>query len=680
MRVDLSVLDSLGINLYSNAAAVLSELVANAYDADATEVSIEWEQGSRVVVTDNGTGMTVEEMNKRFLKVGYRKRDTEGDKSPVWGRPYMGRKGIGKLSVFSIAQVVTVYSTKNGESNGFVIDIEQLREKIEDEGGNYAPEEVPVPDKYKTQGTVLVLDSMKSKRADLTASALRKRLARRFDVMDTTPPDAGGFAIVLNGNTVNWADRQELKKLQFLWEFGAETLPSGSLPDDVKRYVVKGDVEASQGWTVRGWFGTARKPTDLTDDDEAGSLKNIIVLARKRPIQEGIVEKLDFSRVFGNYVTGQIEADFLDDNDLDDIATSDRQRLIEDDDRVVALRKFLRKEFVSAAETWSEMRPKKEVPDALARYPKLKEWIDGLDSYQKPYAEKMIGTIAGLEFEKSAEGQRADLLRSGILAFARVGLRKATKDLDALSRVTAEDILPLMGQQDQYEAGLWVDILRSRVEAISAFEELASADEKEKVLQQHLFEHLWLLDASWERATKSERMEQSLKRMAKDDFDLSPEDTEERGRVDIRYATASGKHVIVELKRYSVRADVDDLRQQGGRYAVALRDVLEQQGVHDPEIEVIFILGSRPKVSSKNLMSDRDYIDSAFKPINGRYVLYDELIKNAINQYEEYLSASQDARKLDELLGSIDGGDSLTGDSASSEMSDASPGETDTTV
>jgi HSP90 family molecular chaperone len=40
MTVDLSVLESLGINLYSNAAAVLSELVANAYDADATLVKM----------------------------------------------------------------------------------------------------------------------------------------------------------------------------------------------------------------------------------------------------------------------------------------------------------------------------------------------------------------------------------------------------------------------------------------------------------------------------------------------------------------------------------------------------------------------------------------------------------------------------------------------------------------
>jgi RHS repeat-associated protein len=107
MKVDLAVLDSLGINLYSNAAAVLSELVANAYDADSTLVEISWNDGgTQVVVADDGTGMSVKELNKRFLTVGYKKRSKEGSKSKKWNRPFMGRKGIGKLSVFSIAETV----------------------------------------------------------------------------------------------------------------------------------------------------------------------------------------------------------------------------------------------------------------------------------------------------------------------------------------------------------------------------------------------------------------------------------------------------------------------------------------------------------------------------------------------------------------------------------------------
>ncbi|WP_346075568.1 BbrUII/HgiDII family restriction enzyme [Gordonia cholesterolivorans] len=658
MRVDFSVLDSLGINLYSNAAAVLSELVANAYDADATRVDINWDQGDKdaVIVRDDGCGMSVDEMNERFLTVGYRKRDpkNEGDTSPRWGRPFMGRKGIGKLSVFSIANVVTVYSTKNGQTNAFSIDVDVLRETME-VGGDYEPVDVTdIPDAYATQGTVLELTSLRSKRMDLTINSLRKRLARRFDVLDETPPEKGGFAIAINGNRINWADRQELKKLQFIWEFGDDKLPDSVLPSDVERFDLPNVVDASRDWKISGWFGTAKKPTDLTDDAEAGSLKNIIVLARKRPIQEGIIEKLDFSRVFGNYVTGQVEADFLDINDLEDIATSDRQRLIEDDPRVQALQEFLRKAFVNAADTWSKRRPKKEAPDVMGKYPKIKEWVEHLDDYQKQYAEKMIGTIASLDFEPGAEAQRIDLFRSGILAFARVGLRKATDDLDALSKVTAADILPLLGKQSEYEAGLWVDILKSRVEAIEQFQNLTEADEKERVLQAHLFNHLWLLDASWERAVGSDRMEESLKKMAAGEFDLDAAGMNERDRVDIRYATMAGKHIIVELKRYSVKADIDDLKEQGGKYGYALKEVLKARGEEDPDIEVVFVLGQAPKVTAQVMKDDKDYIASTLAMVNGKVRLYDQLIENAVAQYEDYLQASTDARELDDLLGSIE--------------------------
>ncbi len=164
MRVDLSVLDSLGINLYSNAAAVLSELVANAYDADASRVEITWEAGDRVVVQDDGSGMTESELNDRFLTVGYRKRDpeNEGDRSPKWKRPFMGRKGIGKLSVFSVANVVSVYSTKDAQTNAFMIDADRLRASIKD-GEEYGPDELSeIPEKYQAQGTVLELSSLRT--------------------------------------------------------------------------------------------------------------------------------------------------------------------------------------------------------------------------------------------------------------------------------------------------------------------------------------------------------------------------------------------------------------------------------------------------------------------------------------------------------------------------------------
>ncbi|WP_181440300.1 ATP-binding protein [Curtobacterium sp. MCLR17_042] len=59
MTISLNVLNHLGINLYSNVPAVLSEVVANAWDADATRVDIDV-AGGTVTITDDGHGMTRE--------------------------------------------------------------------------------------------------------------------------------------------------------------------------------------------------------------------------------------------------------------------------------------------------------------------------------------------------------------------------------------------------------------------------------------------------------------------------------------------------------------------------------------------------------------------------------------------------------------------------------------------
>ena len=92
--LDLRVLDHLGINLYSNAAAVLSEAVANAWDADAKLVTVDIDD-KQIAIEDSGIGMTLKEINDRFLKAGYDKRAQEGEVSAA-GRQFMGRKGIGK--------------------------------------------------------------------------------------------------------------------------------------------------------------------------------------------------------------------------------------------------------------------------------------------------------------------------------------------------------------------------------------------------------------------------------------------------------------------------------------------------------------------------------------------------------------------------------------------------------
>ena len=131
MSLDLNVLNHLGLNLYSNTPAVLSEVIANSWDADASQVSIHCNQEDDVItIIDNGCGMTLEDINRKFLCVGYQKRKNGEAITPVYKRPVMGRKGIGKLSLLSIADTIKIYSKKDGEQNAFCLSREDIEREI----------------------------------------------------------------------------------------------------------------------------------------------------------------------------------------------------------------------------------------------------------------------------------------------------------------------------------------------------------------------------------------------------------------------------------------------------------------------------------------------------------------------------------------------------------------------
>jgi hypothetical protein len=63
MTVDFNVLDHLGINLYSNIAAALTEADANAWDADAEKVDIRIDpDGKWDEIANDGVGMSIADM------------------------------------------------------------------------------------------------------------------------------------------------------------------------------------------------------------------------------------------------------------------------------------------------------------------------------------------------------------------------------------------------------------------------------------------------------------------------------------------------------------------------------------------------------------------------------------------------------------------------------------------
>jgi hypothetical protein len=99
--VDAAHLRRLGAELIGRIETALAELVKNAYDADATEVFVHFEdtgqRAGRLLIVDNGSGMTRHQLISGFMRLSTQTKVLEPI-SPRFGRTRAGRKGIGRLA------------------------------------------------------------------------------------------------------------------------------------------------------------------------------------------------------------------------------------------------------------------------------------------------------------------------------------------------------------------------------------------------------------------------------------------------------------------------------------------------------------------------------------------------------------------------------------------------------
>jgi len=314
MTIILNVLNHLGINLYSNIPAVLSEVVANAWDADAEVVDIVI-GSDEIAIIDDGCGMSYDDLNDKYLLIGYIRREQPGEAiTPKYKRPVMGRKGIGKLSLFSIADTIEVQSMKNGDKNGFVMSAKKIQEQLKDKenySGEYHPD--PLPEDKITinkQGTRMNICNLK-RGTSTTASALRKRLARRFSIIGVDY----NFTVNIDGSPIGIEDRDYFHKIQYLWHYGenSEKYISYCRKDTLLQHDKRPNKIGENGYEVSGWIGSMAK-AGLLKDDQGDNLNKIVIMVRGKLAQEDILEDFVEGGMYTKYLIGELHADFLDTN------------------------------------------------------------------------------------------------------------------------------------------------------------------------------------------------------------------------------------------------------------------------------------------------------------------------------------------------------------------------------
>lgn len=422
MALDLGTLRHLGIGLYSNVPDALSEAVANAWDADASRVDIS-SSGDRIVIEDDGCGMTAADANRKYLRVGYERRKEEGGRTPK-GRLVMGRKGIGKLSLFSVADNVTVHSVRGGERHGFAMRVGDMEDSAR-RSEPYRPEPIGAAPDLEA-GTRITLSGLK---CAVYGVPLRRRLARRFSVIE----GIDGFEVAVNGDGIGVEDRGYHENLQYVWNFGggckydAGTALGGpqKFSEEIRVKLNGRDVQ------LNGWIGTVHRQGQLRDADTGENLNRVAVMVRGKAVQEDMLGDLARSGIHSGYIVGEICADFLDADDEEDIVTTGRQRIEEDAPRYEALAEAVQRALGIIEQKWNGLRGEEGLRRAR-EVPEIDKWYEALGSDHKRMAKNIFGGINRMPIDD--DGDRRRLLIGGILAFESLRLRDV---LDPLSRVGA---------------------------------------------------------------------------------------------------------------------------------------------------------------------------------------------------------------------------------------------------
>lgn len=318
MSFDTKTIEHLGVKMYSQIPNAIAELIANAYDADAEKVHIKLYddgQNKRIEVIDDGIGMDFDEINQKFLRIGRNRRIEGATKSPG-GRKATGKKGLGKLALFGIGDLIEVMTVKENSQTRikFTLSWDDLKGT---QGQDYTPAfEIENCD-VNEKGTTIILKNLRRESA-FDTEGLAISLSKLFNCFGS---DFRCYVSLNDEEPIEINNELKFKNIdeQFKWNFPDF---SNSLESD---YTNKENIS--------GEIISTEKPLKP-------GLRGITLFANGRMVNAaeffGIPES---SHVF-SYLAGWLNVDFID-NIEEDVISTNRQSLNWELPIIADLRDFL---------------------------------------------------------------------------------------------------------------------------------------------------------------------------------------------------------------------------------------------------------------------------------------------------------------------------------------------------
>jgi len=547
LRFSPRILDHLGLSAYNSVQKSVAEIVANSYDADATEVKVTlpdaMDEMAVTEIRDNGSGMSAEEVIQKFLFVGRNKRE-DGQRTQK-ERLVIGSKGIGKLAGFGIASRIELTTWKDGEQSFVTVD----RSAIDDiEALSEHPLRVLSEPTELPNGTRIRLfkpnQGVNLPAPDVVRRYLYKHLPKRADFrvlvndVECTPEDIPGEKTEFN-----------------------QTVPG--LGEVSGFYVVANVRQSAPGFAVR---------------------------VRGRVVKEPTLFGLD-TRAHGFFtaerVVGEVNAEFLDPelalDQAQDLINTTRDGFLEASPTVEKFDEwafgFLKQIIQGVDESETTRRT-----NALLNQPAIKERLDRMPAHVRSTAANVVRALSS-KLKNVAEEEATELIEWVLRYYESNILRELMRAILAEDVAETEKLAGLVQQWGLKQVNSVVDIIRTQIEIIGKLEELiASPKAKEIDLHKLIEANLWLVREGLELWSSDKPLktilDAHLDKLYKDKEDIRPD-------LICRSRNLGQDAVIIEFKRPSVKVVMDHVTQ-----------ALEYEGILNKHL---------PNISFKTYVVGREY-------------------------------------------------------------------------
>ncbi len=539
------ILDHLGITAYNSVRKCLGELVANAYDADASCVEIKLpdvlDENATIVISDDGVGMSSAELKEKFLYIG-RDRRSVGDRSSK-NRLVIGSKGIGKLAGFGIAERIRVTTRQGGEQSSITIDRASLDEVGQLNSHNF---DIYVSETEADNGTTIELCKLRDGLHLPPADVVRRHLHK-------TMPVSTQFTIKV---------------------------------DDVE--CSSEDIHGEKADFAEDIAGIGRVAGFYIIANARQSLPGLAVRVRGRLVQDPSLFGLD-TKSHGFFtaekIAGEINAEFLDPENPEgqrhDLIKTSRDGFLEDSEVVQKFNEWAAA-FVKKIVQGVDAKEIVKRTTTLLESPEVKKRLEALPPHIRGTATKVVqGIVAKLN---TASDDDAIRLIEWILRYYESNvLKELMNAIIAVDIKEAEKLASLVNEWGISQLNSVAGIIETQINIISRLEELVASDTALEVDLHKLIEsNLWLVKEGLEIWSS----DKPLKKLLEGHFDQIYKDREDIRPDLVCRSQDENRAVILEFKRPKEVIKMEHVTQ-----------ALEYEGIvkaNRPNIEIVtYVVGRK---------------------------------------------------------------------------------------